>query len=204
VFKHFATGGGGVLWDQPLSAVNVNAYVNQQFPDATTYSSYLADDFVNPAAWNISTIFVPGDTWYSGGTPTNLFCATSLTWQIYADNAGIPAGNPQSGGAMWSLTLPPTDPQVSITTGSGGRLTDASLNLTAPIGLPAGHWWFVFYPTMSFGTCGQYGRQAADTANGYTGQFINPGGAFGYGSFWQAWTVLSPTQHDIAFRLEGN
>ncbi len=51
VFRNFVPGGGpgGVLWDQPLSTVNQNAYVDQDFPDSATYSSYLADDFVNPS-----------------------------------------------------------------------------------------------------------------------------------------------------------
>ena len=56
---------------------------------------------------------------------------------------------------------------------------------------------------MNYGSYGQFGRQSSDTANGYTGQFINPGGDFGYGTAWQVWTVLGSTQQDIAFRLEG-
>jgi len=40
-------GGGGVLWDQPLSPIDQNAFVDQLFPDAPTFSSYLADDFTN-------------------------------------------------------------------------------------------------------------------------------------------------------------
>ncbi len=150
-----------------------------------------------------STIFVPGDGWNGF---SSLFNATALTWQIYADNAGVPDGNPSGGGnpPVWTLTLAPTDPQVVISTGTpGGYPSNTTLNLATPLTLPAGHWWLVFYPTMSFGSYGQYGRQPADTANGYIGQFINPGGGFGYGTVWQVWTVIGPTQTDIAFRLEG-
>ncbi len=192
-----------VLWDQPLSTVNQGAYVDQDFPDYPTYSSFLADDFVNADLWSISTIFVPGDGWNGFSSLLN---ATALTWQIYADNAGVPAGDPSGGGSppVWTLTLAPTDPQVVISTGTpGGTLSNATLNLAAPLNLPAGHWWLVFYPTMSFGSYGQYGRQPADTTSGYTGQLINPGGGFGYGTVWQPWTVLGPTQTDMAFRLEG-
>ncbi len=192
-----------VLWDQPLSTVNQNAYVNQEFSDFPDYSSFLADDFVNPAPWNISTVFVPGDGWNGF---TSLFNATALTWQIYADNAGVPDGDPSGGGnpPVWTLTLAPTDPQVVISNGTpGGLPSNTTLNLATPVNLPAGHWWLVFYPTLDFTNYGQHGRQAADTTNGYTGQFINPGGGFGYGTAWQAWTVLGPTQADIAFRLEG-
>ena len=193
-----------VLWDQPLSTVNQGAYVNQEFSDFPAYSSFLADDFTNPAPWNITTIFVPGDGWNGF---TTLFNATALTWQIYADNAGVPDGDPSGGGnpPVWTLTLTPTDPQVVIGNGTpGGLPSNTTLNLATPVNLPPGHWWLVFYPTLDFTNYGQYGRQAADTANGYTAQFINPGGGFGYGTAWQAWTVIGPTQQDIAFRLEGD
>ena len=52
-----------VLWDQPLSSANQNAYVNQDFSDLPTYSSFLADDFVNGETWDLSSIFVPGSGW---------------------------------------------------------------------------------------------------------------------------------------------
>ncbi|HNS52822.1 MAG TPA: hypothetical protein PKO09_16780 [Anaerolineae bacterium] len=189
-----------VLWDQPLSSVNQAAYVNQEFEDYPTYSSFLADDFVNGEPWDIDTIFVPGDGWNGFSSLLN---ATSLTWQIYADNGGVPAGDPSSGGAVWSLTLAPADAQVTITNGSSGLPSNTLLSLATPVTVPAGTWWLVFYPTLNFGNYGQHGRQPADTLNGYYGQFINPGGAFGYGTVWQAWGVIGPTQHDIAFRLEG-
>ena len=190
-----------VLWDQPLSTVNQNAYVDQQFTDFTTFSAYLADDFVAADPWTINTIFVPGDGWNGF---TTLFNATALHWEIYADNAGIPTGNPEAGGALWSLSLTPGDAQVVISTGTpGGYPSNVTLNLATPVNLPAGHYWFVFYPTMAFSPSGQYGRQASDTTNGYVGQFINPQGGFGYGTAWQAWAVLGVTQTDIAFRIEG-
>jgi hypothetical protein len=189
-----------VLWDQPLSSVNQNAYVDQDFSDMQTYSSFLADDFVNDVPWDVSVVFVPGNGWNGFASLMN---ATSLTWAIFADNGGVPNGDPFSGGAVWSVTLPPSDPQVTITTGSGGLPSNATLNLTEPVTVPDGHWWLVFYPTMPFSGGGQYGRQPADTLNGNIGQFINPGGSFGYGSAWQNWTILGVTQQDIAFRLEG-
>jgi hypothetical protein len=189
-----------VLWDQPLSSVNQNAYVNQDFTDYPTYSSFLADDFVNDEPWDISTIFVPGNGWNGFSSLMN---AESLTWQVYADNGGIPGGDPFSGGAVWSLTLPPTDPQVVITNGSGGMPSNATLNLSVPVTIEDGHWWFVFYPTGPFSGFGQYGRQPADTANGYWTQFKNPGGGFGYGTDWQPWSAIGADRQDSAFRIEG-
>jgi 5'-nucleotidase / UDP-sugar diphosphatase len=191
-----------VLWDQPLSAVNQNAYVNQEFGDAPDFSSFLADDFVNDFPWEISTIFVPGNGWNGF---TTLLNATELTWQIYEDCAGEPCGDPSGVGSppVWTLTLPPDDEQVVITTGTGGFPSDVELILDEPGVLPPGTWWLVFYPTMDFGVGGQHGRQPADTTNGYFGQFINPGGGFGYGPDWLDWTIIGATQQDIAFRIEG-
>jgi len=191
-----------VLWDQPLSTVNQNAYVDQEFTDYPEYSSYLADDFVNQEPWDIDTFFVPGNGWNGF---SSLFNADSLTWQIYADNGGVPAGDPSGGGAFWSLTLAPTDPAVMITDGTGGYPSDSTLDLeVTPVHVPAGHWWLVFYPTMSLSGGGQFGRQPSDTTNGYWGQFINPGGGFGYGTEWQSWAAIGAAQQDIAFRLEAN
>jgi hypothetical protein len=188
-----------VLWDQPLSTINQNGYVNQDFPDYPTYSSYIADDFVNGDPWDISTIFVPGSGWNGF---SSLSAATSLNFAIYTDSSGIPGATPPTGGA-WNISLAPTDAQISITTGSDGYLSNVTLNLTTAINLAAGHWWFVFWPEMNFASGGQYGRQASDTTNGYTAQFINPGDGFGYGTTWRDWTVLGQAQTDLAFRLEG-
>jgi hypothetical protein len=191
-----------VLWNQPLSAVNQNAYRSQEMPDWQAYSTYLADDFVNVEPWLVDSIFVPGTGMADWIT---LMDATALTWQIYADSGGVPAGDPSGGGspAVWTLTLPPDDPQVVITSGSGGMLTNVQLTLAAPAVVPAGHWWLVFYPTLA-SAIGAYGRQPADTFNGYAGQVINPGGGFGFGTTWTDWSVLGPAQHDIAFRIDGS
>lgn len=193
-----------VLWDQPLT-IDTNyddAYVSQAFPDFPSFSTYLADDFVNAVSWSIDEIFVPGDFWNEG---TTLLNATSLTFQIWADNAGVPDGNPESGTPFMTVTVPPTDLQVVLGNGSpGGLPSNVTLLLTTPWVVPPGHWWLVFYPTMSFSPDGQYGRQGADTTNGHVGQGVNPGDGFGVGTEWLPWTTFpgGPT-HDLAFRLDG-
>jgi hypothetical protein len=145
---------------------------------------------------------VPGSGWNGFSTLT---AATALNWRIYADNGGVPDGNPAGGGnaPFWSISVPPADGQVTITTGFGGYPSNARINLATPVNLPPGTWWLVFFPTLDFATGGQYGTQPADTTNGATTQFINPGGGFGYGTEWQAWSVLGPTQQDMAFTIEG-
>jgi len=145
-----------VLWDQPLSTVNQNAYVDQEFTDYPTSSSFLADDFVVDETWAVNTIFVPGDGWNGFTTLAN---ASALNFLIYVDNGGVPGGDPSGAEAppIWALSLPPTDPQVAITNGTSGLPSDTTLNLAAPITLPAGHYWLVYYPTLSFATGGQFG-----------------------------------------------
>jgi len=191
-----------VLWDQPLSGFNQYAYVNQEFPDSPNSSSFLADDFVVTTPWMIDSIFIPGDGWNGFST---LFNATALTFMIYEDDGGSPAGDPSGGGALpvWAYTLSPADPQIAITNGTDGYPSNTLLDLFEPILLPAGHYWLIFYPTMSFSGGGQFGRQPADTMNAHSARVINPGGGFGYGPDWQPWMVWWGFDSDMAFRIEG-
>jgi len=191
-----------LLWDQPLSTVNTAAYVNQDFPDSPSSSSFLTDDFVVDTLWNIDGFFLPGDGWNGFSTLLNAY---NLTFMIYADDMGVPAGDPSGRGdpPVWGLNIPPTDPHLTITNGTGGMPSNVQLDLDTPIPLPAGHYWFIFYPTMVFNPYGQYGRQPSDTTNGYTGQFVNPGNGFGLGTEWQPWSVIGPTQQDLAFSIYG-
>ena len=192
-----------ILWDQPLSTVNTNAYANQDFETAfDAYDIVIADDFVNAEAWTLRNIWVPGNGWNGF---TTLMNATALNWQIYADAGGVPAGDPWTGGAFWSLSLPPSDLQVQILTGSGGYPSNTWLTPSNPPVLPAGHWWLVFYPTLPFSPGGQFGRQWSDTTNATVAQVINPGGGFGFPLYWSAAPPLyGVPQQDMAFRLSGS
>jgi len=190
------------LWNQSLSNFDQTAWVDQEFPDFPKYSSYLADDFYVHTQWKLNSIFVPGNLW--GGT-TTLFDAIDLTFMIFEDDGGMPAGDPEGGGAppIWAAPLSPYDYHIVINPGSGGMTSNVEYYLHNPVTLPQGRYWLIFYPTMEWSYYGQYGRQPSETPYGYVGKFINPGGDFGYGTFWQDWTVLGPPQHDIAFRLGG-
>lgn len=196
--------GSNILWNQVVSSVNSNAYVNQDFLDLPTYSTFLADDFlVGSSGWSVKEIYVPGNIWNGA---TSLSLATQLVFQIYADNAGVPAGNPISGGAYWSLSLPPTDSRISLTNGVGGLPSNVRLVLTSTVHLPAGRYWLVFYPVMSFATGGQYGRHVSDTLNGLDGMAINPGGGMGLPASWtsiQDASTWGMVQQDLAFQIKG-
>ncbi len=153
--------------------------------------------------WKVDTIFVPGSGW---GSFTSLENATALNWKIYLDNGGLPAGDPSGGGAppVWSLTLPPSSPYVTLADGYGGELSNTYLQLPIPLRLPAGHYWLVFYPTLAYDLFGQFGLHPADSTNGEVAKFINPGNGFGLGTEWVDWTEIGVTLHDFAFSIGGS
>ncbi len=193
-------------WHQPVSYPNNNLdlYANQDFPANDSFNIFIADDFVCAETWVIQEIFVPGGL-FSGGT--TLMNATALHFEIYANNAGVPDGNPEGGGnpPIWSLSVPPTDSQITINNGTGDLPSDVTLSLDTLVSLSAGTYWLVFYPEMQLSVGGQYGRNASDTTNGYHAQVINPGGGFGFPTTWTPVTSASTwnlAQQDFAFRID--
>lgn len=192
-----------ILWNQEVSLLNTNAYIDQDFePELDLLDVYVADDFVNEETWTLRNIWVPGNA--SVGPDPNLTCAEMLHWEIYPDAGGVPDGSPDSGGAYWSLSLAPTDPQVQLFEGLGGFLTNAWLTPDDPPVVPPGTWWFSFYPEMSMSACGQYGRHVADSLRGYQGMVINPGEGWGFPNFWApAPETYGFEQHEFAFRFAG-
>jgi len=202
-----------VLWDQPRSTVNGDVYASQDFEAAAdAYDIYIGDDFTNPATWRISTVYVPGESWIPGD-PIDDGCdltnASQLVWQIYGNGAGQPNGEPHGSGTapVWSLSLAPTDAQITLTDGVAGFQTNVALNLAAPLQLGPGTWWLVFFAVMDFepNHC-QCGRISADTTNGSDAMAINPGGGFEFGTTWtsvQSQDLWGLAQQDFAFRLEG-
>jgi hypothetical protein len=196
----------GGTWDQPISAANTAVYANQDFEAAyDIYDIFLADDFTNTAPWTINTIYVHGNTWNVG---CDLTCATNLHFMIYADSSGVPAGDPSGGGdaPLWTLSVPPGDSQVTLSAGIDGFQTNVTLSPDTPIQLPAGTYWLVFYPELSYTDCiCQYGRHVSDTTNGNIAKVINPAGGFGLPTVWTDITDPSTwglPQQDLAFRIE--
>jgi len=191
------------LWNQSLSQVNRDAIIDQEFPDIPTLSAYLADDFYVHTQWKVNYIYVAGDGWNGFST---LYDADWLTFEIYEDNGGVPAGDPEGGGAppIWVVSIPPSHPNVVIFPGSGGFDSNTLLKVPNPVTLPQGRYWLIFYPTLDFSSYGQFGRQSADTPYGHAGQFINPQNGWGFGPGWQDWrNIVGHPEQDIAFRLGG-
>ena len=194
-----------VLWDQPVASSGRAALSQDLMQAYNYYDAFSADDFTNDEPWVIKTIFVPGNTWSEG---CDLTCADTLHWAIYADDSGKPDGDPSGGGNQpaWQVSVPPTDTQVTLSTGIGGRLSDITLDLMTPVSLEPGTWWLVTHADLSYDICGcNYGHRVADTTNGHAAQIINPGGGWGIPTTWtsvQDPTTLGLEEHDLAFRLE--
>lgn len=204
------------LWNQPLSVGNSSPYHNQDYDNNPESDMWISDDFENTQTWHISSIFLPGDFVKDIFGASTLGNAKSLSWYIFADDGGKPAGYPGDGltTPVWSIALNPSDPQISITKGSGGDPSNVTLNLTSPPRIPPGQYWFIFSPEMRANLYGEHGRQPSDTAYGFPAQVIQPTSADGFPAIWTS--VLDPivpwveerfpalTKQDFAFRLEGS
>jgi hypothetical protein len=152
---------GRILWDQPAAAEFSSALISGEGGWTTQYP---ADDFVSADPWVLRSIYVPCVAHNS------LFDAVSFTWQIYADDGGVPDGSPTGFGndPVWSLTLPPSSPLVTVTPGVWPPYypSQVLVRLPAAVVLPAGHWWLVAYPTWSDGGS-VLGWSPAAAVNGY-------------------------------------
>ena len=183
------------LWDQTAGTF---AYASE-WPDAALGVGplFCADDFDNASIWRINRIDIPVKMQF--GSPA---AATSLTWQIYADANGEPAGRPTSTlvAPYTTLTLAPSDSQVAIT--GTFPYYECTVSLAAPIILSPGHWWLVFYQTTS--ASWGWWRTSPDNHDDM-GVWCDPTGSWGIGSTWHSWTNVAPgSQTDLAFTLSGD
>lgn len=141
-----------------------SGFRNTTYTDPATAGSqaqYSADDFVVTEPIQISSLFVQGFV-VSGTALTT--AATNLTWSIYPDAAGLPAGNPQTNpaAAVWTYTSTPTGAGVT-TLGS----SDITLNLIAAgqnVTLPPGRYWLLVNTRGTFAN--RFAHYASNTTNG--------------------------------------
>ncbi len=184
-----------VLWDQTRSSSLF--FPSQDFASVfDAYDIYAADDFQNQTPWAIGRITIQGG-WPTG--PVDLLNASALHWYIFPDENGDPAGIPGDGSEIWHVSLPPTDPQVLL--GTESFIGNVQLSPAAPINLPAGTWWLVFFPSIGENLDVRYGWQGApgQVWREY-GQLNNPGG--GFTQLEPGWND-NPNRADYSFRLDG-
>lgn len=159
------TGTGAVSLVDNSSLGVSSGFRNTSYTDPATagaQAQYSADDFVVERPLQLTSLSAPGFV-VSGTALTT--AATSLTWSIYPDANGLPAGNPTTGAgaAIWSYTAAPTAAGVSV---AGTAL---SLNLPAAgqsLTLQPGRYWLV-----------------ASTRGTFANRFAQYGSTSGNGSF---------------------
>ncbi|MCX7032776.1 MAG: S8 family serine peptidase [Arenimonas sp.] len=159
-----STSGNGIAdsYFAPRGAVS-SGFRNTVYTDPATAANnaqFTADDFDLTSSTQISSLSVEGFVVSGAAFPG---AASSLTFSIYPDAAGAPAGNPQSAAAAasWTFTTPSTGPGVST---AGGFL---SLDLAAAfqsVTLPAGKYWLVVNTTGTFAN--RWAQFGSATGNG--------------------------------------
>lgn len=185
-----------VLWDQYAGWTGID-FCSQDFETSMDqYDIFAADDFENTESWIIDTIVTRGG-W---GAYKDISGASAINWWICPDNGGEPLCNPPGdGNALWSISLPPSDAQVTL---GVSEPEDVVLKLNTPVHLPPGTWWLVYQVALEYATYGQYGWSGkTGTIFGNPGKQNNPGGGFGLPN--PGWNTTSYS-YDCMFRLEGN
>ena len=179
---------GDVLWDQ--QPTGGNNYVDQEFGDYPTYSSYMVTDVdVDTGGWNITSVTTyftnTGGGWAQGmGGRLNIFDRTG----------GLPvAGDDPTAG----LLVPAA--QVSVTdTGSMTVVTASGLD----IDVPAGAAWIGLAPHGDFAVYGQEFHMDSPLV-GAASAWRNPGGAFGSGTDWLNLPLAGYVFGDPSITIEG-
>jgi hypothetical protein len=196
--------------DQPFNLTNgfAGGFYSGQTP--TPGGIYLAEDFIATDTANLRSIEVNGFMTGTPATALNLL-ATQITFKIYSDNAGAPAGNPEAGaaGEIYSCQRTPTGQNaagLSFLSADGARFAlDAVAAAAAgcPVvpSLTAGtRYWFVIYPSTP-GNSGArrwiWGR--APDGNFATPRTISPLGIIGVSTTWT--DVVTTPASLVAFAL---
>ncbi len=131
---------------------------------AGSQGQFAADDIVLGTPTRVRSIAVDG--FVVSNQPLTA-AATNLTWSLYPDAGGLPAGNPQTNpaAAVWTFTSTPTGPGVSTV----GANTIA-LDLVAAgqnVNLPAGRYWVVVNTRGTFAN--RFAWYGSNDTNGNTG-----------------------------------
>src|SRR5699024_7788131 len=130
----------GKLWGNARagSSGSINNYV-----DPANVGYYQSDYFLIHTQSEIKEIRVDG--FFLGGS---LSQATELTWAVYADANGVPAGHPDlsPGDALWTFSAAPGAAGVDISDEAMNLDLDAAAAPT--LDLAAGKYWLVAFPSL--------------------------------------------------------
>lgn len=193
-----ANRGATVIWDQPESGTQG---IVSDFSIAQDGGAYTANDFVITADTTLASIQV-----YGFDNSNTLAAQPEITWEIYPDAGGEPAGNPQTapGSVLWSYSAAPTAAAVDITDNNIGLDLDAA---GETVNLTPGTYWLVVFPTytgnITAGTDPRWNWFQADVVG--TGSKLIAPTLFGNITTWTLTGAggLGTAINDTAFTLTG-
>lgn len=160
---------------------------------AGSQAQFAADDIVLGGPTRLRSIQVDG--FVVSGQPLTA-AATNLTWSLYPDASGLPAGNPQTSpaAAVWTYTSTPTGPGVS-TVGSN----TIALDLVAAgqnVNLPAGRYWVLVNTRGTFAN--RFAWYGSNDTNGNSGFASITVATNGTGNW-----VANPSLPGLTMRVRG-
>ena len=196
-FEAVRTGSGTVQVANTSSTGVASGFRSTTYTDPATAGSqgqYAAEDLVLGTPTRIRSIQVDG--FVVSGTALAT-AAVNLTWGIYPDAGGLPAGNPQTNpaAALWTYTATPTAPGVT-TVGSatiGLDLLAAGQNVQ----LPAGRYWIVVNTRSTFAN--RYAWYGSNAVNGDSGFASLTVATNGNGNW-----VANPSFPGLTLRVRGD
>lgn len=174
--------------DQPRGAVNSGT--RSGFITDLGFGLYAADDFTLGATTSLASVLAEGFTQRAPLASG----ASALTWSVFPDAGGTPAGNPETspGAAIWSYTSPPNGPGV------GTANNTITLDLAAAgqsVELPPGTYWIVVHSTTA-AVADNWIVFYSNSGNGTAPQTVFPA------STGPAW-ASNPNFAGLAMRVEG-
>jgi hypothetical protein len=173
----------GTVWQQ-LPDSNASAYINQEFSDFLTFSTYQVND-VTSTGWLITSItewFGQGGQSWPNVVPVRL--------NIFSKSASLPSvADDPSTGTLYSASYDSGD----------GSMTLSGLS----IALAAGDYWIGFTPVLPYGV---YGQEFHFTSSNVIGDYSaarNAGGGFGFGTDWVTTSVFGAGPNtDAAIQID--
>jgi hypothetical protein len=173
--------------------------VSDYFDEGSNFGAYSADNFMLNDSAQLDVFYFDGFASNGGDTTVEI---DAFTVEVYADNGGVPDGDPESAGtALYTLTLPIGDPNLTVT--AGGEITVDVLGANGNSwNVSAGNYWVSGY--ANFVGANRWNWYAGNQASGDVdhAQIIDPSDAFGSGfTSWTDLTNVDPVFAGLAFSV---
>lgn len=200
----------------PLSETIIDQQTNGTSGIVSTFfeglgtGAYSGEDFQISDSTSLSTITTRGfmGAPQEGAPPVPVTTINTITWSIYADDGGVPAGNPEtaSGEAVWTFT---TDREgTGVVLDVNGSNVDITLDLETAgetVTLDPGNYWLVIHTSQAGEVSnGRWNWFQGGPPNFDVPKIITPGSAFG-GAFpnWTDMTAVGPVWTGLSMTMTG-